>query len=152
MLIVLVVMAVGLSAVALSFRPDARRPLAQEAERLALLLEQAREESQLSGTPLAWEWRADGYSFVRRDLTDSGAQWRPVVDDDIYRTRTLSGGASIRQVRADQAPVAEGERVALNSDGVQQLEIELSLQDARTRVMSTPDGRGFQVQPVSVGG
>jgi general secretion pathway protein H len=145
MLVVLVVMAIGMSAVALAFRPDARRPLAQEAERLALLLEQAREESQLSGTSLAWEWRAGGYTFVRRDLTDNGPEWLPVVDDDIYRARTLPGGATIRQVRADNGLVPEGGRVALNVDGVQRLEIQLSLQEARTQVVSEPDGRGFQV-------
>jgi general secretion pathway protein H len=152
MLVVLVVMAIGMSAVALAFRPDARRPLAQEAERLALLLEQAREESQLSGTPLAWEWRPDAYSFVRRDLTDNGPQWLVVVDDDIYRTRTLPGGASIRQVLADDRLVAEGERVALNIDGVQRLEIELRLQDARAKVVSRPDGHGFEMQPMAEGG
>lgn len=152
MLVVLVVMAIGMSAVALAFRPDARRPLTQEAERLALLLEQAREESQLSGTPLAWEWREAGYSFVRRDLTDTGPQWLAVVDDDIYRQRTLPGGASIRQVVADSRLVAEGERVALNIDGVQHLEIELSLQDARAKVVSRPDGLGFEMQAPAEGG
>lgn len=145
MLVVLVVMAIGMSAVALAFRPDARRPLALEAERLALLLEQAREESQLSGTSLAWEWHAGGYAFVRRDLTDNGPEWLPVVDDDIYRARTLPGGATIRQVHADNGLVPEGGRVVLNVDGVQRLEIQLSLQEARTQVVSEPDGRGFQV-------
>ncbi|MBK6742776.1 MAG: GspH/FimT family pseudopilin [Hydrogenophilales bacterium] len=145
MLVVLVVMAIGMSAVALAFRPDARRPLALEAERLALLLEQAREESQLSGTSLALEWHAGGYTFVRRDLTDNGPEWLPVVDDDIYRARTLPGGATILQVRADNGLVPEGGRVGLNIDGVQRLEIQLSLQEARTQVVSEPDGRGFQV-------
>jgi general secretion pathway protein H len=144
MLVALVVVAIGLATATIALKPDPRRPLALEAERLALLFEQAREESQLSGTPLGWQWRPDGYAFLRRELSDNGAQWLAVVDDDLFREHALPPEASIRAVRADGRPLAPGERVALGGEGAQILEVELTLDSARARVEAMPDGRRFR--------
>jgi general secretion pathway protein H len=152
MLVALMIVAIGLSVATLALKPDDRRPLVQEAERLALLLEQAREESELSGTPLAWSWHPGGYAFLRRDLSDNGARWLTVTDDDIFRERLLPHGATIRQVRADGRLLAEGERLSLHGDGVQQVELDLALREARARVMTAPDGRGFAIRVEEAGG
>jgi len=146
MLVALVVVAIGLSVATIALKPDPRRPLAQEAERLALLFEQAREESRLSGTPLAWQWQDDGYVFLRRELTDQGAEWRAVVDDDLYRERRLSHEARIRGVRADGRPIAPGEHVTLHDDGAQTIAVDLVLGGARAYIESTRDGRGYGVR------
>lgn len=140
MLVALAIVAVGLATVVLSLKPDPRRMLALEAERLALLLDQAREESRLSGTPLAWQWRPDGYVFLRRELTDNGASWLAMTEDEIFRPRALPDGARIERVEADGLSVALGDRVALYGDGAQRLELDLSLEDARARITSA-DGR-----------
>ncbi len=149
MLVALVVIAVSLSVATLALTPDPRRPLAREAERLALLFEQAREESQLSGTPIAWQWHADGYSFVRRDLTDDGARWLVVSDDEMFRERQLPDTATILSVRADGRMLAPGDRLSLDTDGAQDVEVRLGLGEARARILATGDGRRFEV---SVGG
>lgn len=138
MLVALVVVGIGLSAVALSFRPDPRRPLALEADRLAVLIEQAREESRLGGMPLAWEWRAEGYTFLRRELSDQGPLWLPITGDDIFRPRDLGAGARIVDVVVDGRPLAEGERVPLHDDGMQSLRLRMALEGARAELVSEP--------------
>lgn len=143
MLVALVVVAIGLSLAVLAFRPDARRPLALEAERLALLLEQAGEESQLGGAPLAWQWHETGYNFLRRELTDAGPQWRPLREDDLFRPRELAGGARIVSARADARLLEPGARISLGPDGAQWLELELVLDDARAWVRRREDGPGY---------
>lgn len=146
MLVALVVIAIGLSVATIALKPDPRRPLAQEAERLALLFEQAREESRLSGTPLAWQWRDDGYVFLRRELTDRGAEWRAVVADELFRERRLSHAARILAVRADGRTVSPGERVALYDEGAQTIAVDLALEGTRAHIESARDGRGYEVR------
>lgn len=138
MLVALVVIGIGLSLVALSFRPDPRRPLALEADRLALLIEHAREESRLGGMPLAWEWRAEGYTFTRRELTDQGPVWLPLTGDDLFRPRDLPAGARILEVVLDGRQLAEGERVPLHDDGMQSLRLRMALEEARAELVSEP--------------
>jgi type II secretion system protein H len=146
MLVTLVVIAISLSAVTLAFKPDPRRPLAREAERLALLLEQARAESSLSGAALAWVWRADGYAFVRREINDQGIQWVAVANDELFRDYHLPDGARLSGVSADGRPLGEGERVRLDDDGVQDLAIDMTLDSAKARLRSARQGEGIDVE------
>lgn len=144
MLVALVVVAIGLSAAVLAFQPDPRRPLALEAERLALLLEQARDESMMSGTALGWQWHEGGYRFLRRELTDGGSQWLAMPRDEIFRPRELPAGMRVYQVQADRLALGPGEPVSLGPDGVQHLALELALEDARALVSSRADSPGFE--------
>jgi general secretion pathway protein H len=141
MLVALVVLAVGVAGAVLAFRPDQERQLGQEAERLALLLEQAEEESWLGGMPLAWVAREDGYEFQRRELSVDGPAWIGLRGDDLFRPRTLPPVARIQWVRADGRALDYGERAVLGGQGSQQLAIGLALGEARMRVERQPDGR-----------
>jgi len=152
MLVALVVIAIGLSVATLAVRPDPRRPLALEAERLALLLTQAGEEAELSGTPMAWVWQADGYAFQRRELTDRGAEWQSLDEDELFRARRLGEGARIDIVRADGSLLPAGARIPLRGEAAADLSLELSLEDARLRIEAAPDGRGYRVAAVAGGG
>ena len=140
MLVALVILAVGVSAAVLAFRPDQGRQLNQEAERLALLLEQAEEESWLGGMPLAWVVREDGYEFQRRELTIDGPGWVTVRGDDLFRPRALAGIARIQWVQADGRELAFGDRAVLGGQGVQQISVGLALGEARARVERQADG------------
>lgn len=146
MLVALVVLAIGVAGAVLAFRPDHERQLGQEAERLALLLEQAEEESWLGGMPLAWVAREDGYEFQRRELTIDGPGWITVSGDDLFHPRALPGLAHVRDVTADGKALPFGERAVLGGQGVQQLVVELILGDARIRVSRQPDGRFDHVE------
>ncbi len=139
MLVALFILALGISAAVLALRPNEARILAGEADRLALLLEQAREESALGGMPLAWVAREDGYEFQRREVTESGPQWSVVRGDDLLRPRALPTGMVIRRIDLDGQVLSFGERVPLGLANPQDLAIEISLGGARTRVVANPE-------------
>jgi general secretion pathway protein H len=141
MLVALVVLAVGVAGAVLAFRPDEGRRLGQEAERIGLLLEQAGEESDLGGMPLAWVAREDGYEFQRRELTADGPGWVTVRGDDLFHPRVLPTAARIQSIQADGREVSYGERVVLGGQGIQRMTVELTLGGARARVERRPDGR-----------
>ncbi|MDD5366734.1 MAG: prepilin-type N-terminal cleavage/methylation domain-containing protein [Gallionellaceae bacterium] len=141
LLVALVVMAIGVSGAVLAFRPDPGRQLGQEAERLALLLEQAEDESYLGGVPLAWVAREDGYEFQRRELTVDGPGWLTVRGDDLFHPRLLPALARIQEVRADGRDLGLGDRVMLGGQGIQQLAVEMTLGEATVRVERRLDGR-----------
>ena len=150
LLVTLSIIAVAIAATTLALRPDGARLLASEAERLSLLLEQAQEEAELSGQPLAWVAGDHHYAFERRELTRNGPIWSPVTDDHLWRMRTLPEGLEIDRVEADRQQIAAGERLLLDSFGFRQVVIELSLGRARARILG--DGEGFVVSSLSGAG
>lgn len=144
LIVVLVIIAIGMSGVVLAFRPDHERIVSLEAERLSLLLSQAEEESALGGAPLAWTGSEEGYDFQRREVVVDGIHWMMMQDDDLFHPRALPDMVRIRWVRVDGQPRELGQRIVLGSDGVQQLSIGLSLGEARAHIDRNPDGRyGF---------
>ncbi len=64
LLIVLAVIAVGVSLVALALPDGEASRLEEEGERLVTLLETARAESRVSGAPVLWVPRAEGDGFA----------------------------------------------------------------------------------------
>lgn len=142
----LAVLAIGMAVTVMAFRPDPARQLGQEAERLALLLEQAEDESALGGAPLAWVARVDGYEFQRRTLNDTGPNWITEHGDDLLHPRRLPEAARIEAALADTAPLAFGERAVLGEHGIQNLSVVLALGEARMRVERQPDGRYRHVE------
>jgi general secretion pathway protein H len=141
LLVALVILAIGLSGAVVAFRPDYDRQIGDEAERLALLLEQAEEESTLGGMPIAWVASENGYAFERREVSMDGPSWNILREDDLLHPHALPGMARIEWVRADGRLVEPGERAILGSQGVQQIAVSLALGEARARVERRPDGR-----------
>jgi type II secretion system protein H len=139
MLVALVIMALAVAGASLTLRPDDSRQLANEATRLAMLLEQAREESALGGMPLAWVAAEDRYEFERRSMSRSGPDWTVVRGDDLLRPRQLPGGLQIVRMEADGRPLVFGERLNLGLQGAQRVVIELAFGQERTRVHSRDD-------------
>ena len=146
MLVVLVIIAVAVAGTTLALRPDERRQLAHEAERLALLLAQAREESELGGMALAWVGAEDHYVFERRELTAAGPTWFPLTGDDLLRLRRLPEGLAIRRIEADGRRLAPGDRLVLDALGPRRISIELTLGQARSLVQSFADGFAVETQ------
>ncbi len=56
-------MGIALGMVAVQLMPDERAALREEAQRLALLLENAEMEARASGRSLAWSAEKNGYRF-----------------------------------------------------------------------------------------
>ena len=147
MLVALVIMALAVTGASLSLRPDDSRQLANEAVRLALLLEQAREESALGGMPLAWVAAEDRYEFERRGFSRSGPEWTVVRGDDLLRPRQFPGGLHISRIEADGRPLVFGERLNLGLQGAQRVMIELAFGQERTRIQTRDDR--FDVTPLA---
>lgn len=141
MLVALAIVAIAIGSATLALRPDEQRRVNDEAERLALLLEQAREESELGGMPLAWAATATGYEFQRRELTEAGSAWNVVRGDDLLRPRAWPLGLRIEHQEAAGRVVAQGERIRLEADVT--LRMELALGPARARVVG--DFAGYRV-------
>jgi type II secretion system protein H len=146
MLVTLVVIAIAVAGTSLSLRPDEARQLAGEAERLALLLTQAREESELVGRALAWVATVDRYEFQRRELGGNGPVWTVMLDDDLLHPRGLPTGCQIHRIDADGRRIAHGERLLLDLLGPRAVRVELSLGQARSHIVATD--AGFEVVAV----
>ncbi len=140
LLVVLVIIALGVSTAVIALRPDPRGMVREEGERLAVLLGLASEESSLGGTAIAWVGGVDGYEFQARELTDLGPDWQVIRGDDLLHPRRLPNGTTIRGIRLDGKALEPGQRVALGNRGALELVIEIGLGDARARITGA-DGR-----------
>jgi hypothetical protein len=149
LLIVLVIIAIGVSTAVIALRPDPRGMVREEGDRLSVLLGLASEESSLGGMAMAWVGREDGYEFQIRELTDLGPDWRVVRGDDLLHPRQLPNGATIRGIRVDGKALGLGERVALGNRGALELSVEIGLGETRARITGA-DGR-FQSALVAGG-
>ena len=112
LLVVLVVMGIALGIVVVQLMPDDRITLREEANRLALLLENAGLEARSSGRSMAWSAGQGGYLFWKKnDYSD----WARIEDETEFRPRTLPAGIQIGEVTLDGQPLKTGEQLALSA-------------------------------------
>lgn len=116
LLMVIAVIGLAAGAVVLAV-PDPRPAVGLEAERFAARLSRAREESILSGRPVAVEASADGYGFTVFD----GAAWS-VLDEGPFGPQNWTGGTTVEpaavRVVFDPTGVAEPAALTLSRDQV----------------------------------
>lgn len=87
LLVVLVIIGITLGLASLNAIPSPRQDLQQEAQRIALLLQLARDEAIVRNRQVAFEANAERYRFVVRNETG----WEPVTRDDLLRERSFRG-------------------------------------------------------------
>ncbi|WP_348638422.1 GspH/FimT family pseudopilin [Paraburkholderia sp. D15] len=136
MLVVLVIVGLLVGVVALAPSRNRRSDLAEEAQRLASLLESAGDEAQVRSMPISWQPGAGGYRFYRR--SDSGA-WVPLADDLFrpYRWSAQVTGVSIRYTGSDETT----SRVVLGEESIGvPVTITLSSEGVRLLVVGTGIG------------
>ena len=117
LLVVLLVMALLTGLVAMALPQSGQENMEREAERLAALLNAAREQAAARGEPLAWAPGPAGYAF----LQPSPRGWIPLDDAPLTtrRWQWLSGEAALAanyQPRGIQATVQAGP-VAVRASG-----------------------------------
>ena len=112
LLVVMVVIGITLGLVMVQLLPDKRAILRGEAQRLALLLENAGLEARSSGRPLAWSSENNAYRFWKKN--DYG-DWVRLEDDAMFRARALPDGMQIGAVSVEQHPLLAGEQMALSA-------------------------------------
>ena len=88
LLVVMVILGVTLGLVSLTAMPGQKQAVQQEAQRIALLLQMARDEAIVRNRQVAFEASSDGYRFLIRN----GRQWDVAVQDDLLRAREFKRG------------------------------------------------------------
>ena len=86
LLVVLVIAGVLLGMVGLNAMQGERQVLQGEAQRVALLLQLARDEAIVRNRPIAFEAEPERYRFLIRD----GNKWQTLAQDDLLREREFS--------------------------------------------------------------
>ncbi|MEO8342272.1 MAG: type II secretion system minor pseudopilin GspH [Gallionella sp.] len=82
LLVVMVIIGITLGAVSFNAMPSERQGLQNDAQRIALLLQLARDEAIVRNRPLAFEAEADRYRFLLFE-----DKWQALKQDDLLRER-----------------------------------------------------------------
>lgn len=103
LLVVLVIAGIALGFVSANVLPSEQKVLQDEAQRISLLMQLARDEAIVRNRPIAFEADSQSYRFFIRD--DSGA-WQSLDNDDVLRAREFR-----------RAPVAMSMSPAMSGEG-----------------------------------
>ncbi len=85
LLVVMVIVGITLGMVSFNAMPSNRQILQNDAQRIALLLQLARDEAIVRNRMIAFEVEANGYRFLLRE----GNTWQPLAQDDLLRERAF---------------------------------------------------------------
>jgi general secretion pathway protein H len=99
LLVVLVIAGIMLGAVAFNAMPGERKILQNEAQRIALLLQLARDEAIVRNRPIAFEAESDRYRFLIREENT----WQPLTGDDMLHEREFKGAPIALTISPPQA-------------------------------------------------
>jgi general secretion pathway protein H len=83
LLVVMVIAGIMLGFVSFNAMPSEQQALQSEAQRIALLMQLARDEAIVRNRPIAFEAEADRYRFLLRDENT----WQALKQDDLLRER-----------------------------------------------------------------
>lgn len=142
LLVVMVIIGLTLGMATLNAIPSPRQDLDKEAQRLALLLQLARDEAIVRNRLVAFEANGERYRFMVRG--DAG--WEPVTRDDLLREREFknsplqlilepsgTGNPDMLRITFGREPVDRpfvltmakgGNTVAIRADGVGHFTVE----------------------------
>jgi general secretion pathway protein H len=137
LLVVLVIAGITLGIVSFNAMPSPRQALQNEAQRIALLLQLARDEAIVRDRAIAFEVNAEGYRFLQREEKT----WQPLPADDLLRPRQFNRSPVMLAVY----PVPPGDatplRILFGREPVQQpFVLTLGLADASVAIRA--DGIG----------
>lgn len=102
--VVAIIAVLGVAVVMSTFRTPARA-LADEGERLRLLLELAADESRTTGTAIVWAADAGGYRFEQTMAHEAERIGGPAALDARLGSRTLPAGLAIASVEVEGGAV-----------------------------------------------
>jgi len=83
LLVVIVIVGITLGMVSLNALPSERQILQKDAQRIALLLQLARDEAIVRNRPIAFEAESDSYHFLLFEKNN----WKTLKKDDLLRER-----------------------------------------------------------------
>ena len=85
LLVVLVVMGIMLGLVSVNAIPNKKQAVQSDAQRIALLLQLAREEAIVRNRPVAFEVDSEQFRFLIR----GDSHWESLTDNDLFRERNF---------------------------------------------------------------
>lgn len=141
MLVVLIIVGVTLGMVSVNLTPDNRQVLESEAQRLALLFEQARDEAVTSARAIAWSAGPNGagsYQFWRRGVDST---WASLDDVQIFRPRQLQSPVKLTNLVINENRAAPEERLIFSPSGFN-APFELALASGAERLTINGDAGG----------
>jgi general secretion pathway protein H len=135
--VVIVILMVALASAQLVRSPG--EAVRDESERLALLLQAAREEAILQGRVFAFGAGRQSYRFLR---LERDGKLKIAKDDELLRPRQLAAGVSIESLQVEGAieDAAQKGVVFLPSGDLPAFRILLAGGGARWSVVGAPDG------------
>jgi general secretion pathway protein H len=113
-LVVLLIIGIVIGVVAANLLPGTGERAREEAQRLVLVLQTARQEALLNGSVYAFAASAEGYRFLR---VDGRGRLASVDDDELLRARRLPAGVRIVALRVEGAGDAVKDGVLLSPTG-----------------------------------
>ena len=138
-LVVLVIIGIMLGLVSVRMMPDDAQVLRNEAGRLALVLEQTRDQAVVSGTPIGFSVEQGRYRFWMQNADN---QWVPYSGDEMLRERPLADGVQLAALQVNQTNLAEGERLLFLPAGSNEpFTADLVLNAAHARIRGDRLGR-----------
>jgi general secretion pathway protein H len=140
LLIVMVIAGLTLGMVSFNAMPSERQILQKESQRIALLLQLARDEAIVRNRPIAFEASEQGYHFLMREEN----VWNPLTQDELLRDRQFQRPPVA--VAITPAPQRGGPRVVFGREPVDKPFV-LTLSAGESSVAIKADGIGhFTVQ------
>jgi len=134
--VLIIVVVVGLLGVQLMRGPEDQ--VREESERLAQLLNAARQEAILQGRVFAFSGERDSYRFLR---LERDGRLKATAEDDLLRAQRLPPGVVIEAIQIEGAGDAPRDgMVFLPSGEVQAFRLVLLGGGARWSVVGSPDG------------
>jgi general secretion pathway protein H len=142
LLVVLVIIGITLGAVSFNAMPSERQVLQNDAQRIALLLQLARDEAIVRNRPIAFEAEADRYRFL---LFEENT-WQTLNQDDMLREREFKRSPVMFSVSPPSAEQNTPLRIIFGREPVG-IPFILSLAVGEAQVSIRADGIGhFSVE------
>ncbi|MGZ8290048.1 MAG: GspH/FimT family pseudopilin [Telluria sp.] len=140
-MVVMVIIGITLGLVSLNAIPSSRQNLEKEAQRIALLLQLARDEAIVRNRMVAFEANSERYRFLVRNETS----WDPVTQDDLLRERPFKSAPVVLLLDPPaQGPNTNVLRITFGREPVDRPFL-LTLSSGDDRVAIRADGVGHFV-------
>jgi general secretion pathway protein H len=142
LLVVMVIVGITLGVVSFNAIPSERQVLQNDAQRIALLLQLARDEAIVRNRPLAFEAEADRYRFLLFEENN----WQALKQDDLLREREFKRSPVIFTVSPPSAEQTTPLRIIFGREPVG-IPFILTLSTGDAQVAIRADGIGhFDVE------
>jgi general secretion pathway protein H len=140
MLVVLVIIGIVVAMIGVNLAPDPRQALQNEAQRIALLLQQARDEAMTSGTRIAFSAEKQEFRFWQKPAStaektgETAKAWEPHADQELYKPRRLAGTIRVEEMRINQQAVdSHVQKIVFTPSGMT-LPFRITLSDGPLRI------------------